>query len=140
MNNPREVTFMKHWIGRHVVIQRLDGAKSTVEGVLKGWDPVQEKVILGPGELIIPFRAIHRIMPRNSYPALNSIGYVVSHTIQFDNAVYFGSCVMVWRGNQLVSSQAILTSHDEDTVTLSNGMILRKDEHDFVVRSLRGNA
>lgn len=131
---------MKHWIGRHVVIQRLDGAKSMVEGVLKGWDPVQEKVILGPGELVIPFRSIHRIMPRNAYPALNSIGYVVNHTIQFDNAVYFGSSVMIWRGNRLVSSQAILTSHDEDTVTLSNGMILRKDEHYFVVRSLRGNA
>lgn len=42
---------MKHWIGRHVVIQRLDGAKSTVEGVLKSWDPIQEKVILGPGSL-----------------------------------------------------------------------------------------
>ena len=74
-------------------------------------------------------------MPRNAYPALNSIGYVVNHTIQFDNAVYFGSSVMIWRGNRLVSSQAILTSHDEDTVTLSNGMILRKDEHYFVVRS-----
>lgn len=129
---------MKHWIGRHVVIQRLDGARSTVEGVLKGWDPIQEKVTLGPSELVIPFRSIHRIMTKNSYPAWNAIGYVVKHTIQFDNAVYFGSCVMVWRGDNLVASQAVLTAHDKHTVTLSNGMILRKDEHEFVVRSLRG--
>ncbi|MGG3282721.1 hypothetical protein [Paenibacillus solani] len=129
---------MKHWIGRHVVIQRLDGARSTVEGVLKGWDPIQEKVTLGPGELVIPFGSIHRIMQRNTYPVWNAIGYVVKHTIQFDNAVYFGSCVMVWRGDNLVASQAVLTAHDKNTVTLSNGMILRKDEHEFVVRSLRG--
>lgn len=130
---------MKHWIGRHVVIQRLDGARSTVEGVLKGWDPIQEKVTLGPGELVIPFGSIHRIMQRNTYPVWNAIGYVVKHTIQFDNAVYFGSCVMVWKGDNLVASQAVLTAHDKNTVTLSNGMILRKDEHEFVVRSLRGH-
>ncbi|CAM3530290.1 MULTISPECIES: hypothetical protein [Paenibacillus] len=131
---------MKHWIGRHVVIERLDGGRTTVEGILKGWDPVQEKAILGPDELAIPFRAIHRIMPKTAYPVLNSIGYSVHHTIQFDNAVYFGSCVMVWRGDRLIHPKAVLASHDEETVTLTSGQRLRKDEHHFVVRSLRGNA
>lgn len=131
---------MKHWIGRHVVIERTDGGRSTVEGVLKVWDPVQERAILGPGDLVIPFRSIRRMMPKNAYPALNSIGYTVRHTIQFDNAVYFGSSVMVWRGNQLIHPMAVLASHDEETVTLTSGQRLRKEEHHFVVRSLRGNA
>ncbi|GAB6929663.1 hypothetical protein JCM10914A_36460 [Paenibacillus sp. JCM 10914] len=131
---------MKHWIGRHVVIQRTDGIKTTIEGVLKEWDPIQEKVVLGPGELVIPFRSILTIIPKSTQPSLNPIGYVVNHTIQFDNAVYFGSSVMIWRDDQLVISSAVLVSHDEATVTLSNGLILRKDQHDFIVRSLRGHS
>ncbi|MEK3731074.1 MULTISPECIES: hypothetical protein [Paenibacillus] len=129
---------MKHWIGRHVVIQRTDHAMTTVEGVLKGWDTVQEKVILAPGDLAIPFRSIHRIRQADSSAALHSIGYIISHNIQFDNAIYFGSSVMIWKGNRLVAGHAILTAHDEQTVTLSDGRRLLKDEHIFVVRSLRG--
>lgn len=131
---------MKHWIGRHVVIQRSDEAKSTVEGVLKDWDTAFERVILTPGDMAIPFRSIHRIRQVNSAAGLHSIGYIISHNIQFDNAIYFSSSVMIWKGDQLVAGQAILTAHDEQMVTLSGGLRLRKDEHTFVVRSLRGRA
>lgn len=129
---------MKHWVGRRVVVQRRDGAKVTVEGVLKIWDNVQEKIVIVPGDVVVPFHAISKIERSDMSPSLNSIGYKINHSIQFDNAVYFGSHVMVWRGNSLAASQAILRAHDAETVTLSNGTCLRKDEHNFVVRSLRG--
>ncbi|MGM1050017.1 MAG: hypothetical protein ACQEXX_28340 [Bacillota bacterium] len=129
---------MKHWIGRRVVIQRRDGTKVAVEGVLKTWDSVHEKLVIVPGDVVVPFHAIAKIERADRSPSLNSIGYKINHSIQFDNAVYFSSHVMVWRGDSLAASQAILTAHDAETVTLSNGIRLRKDEHSFVVRSLRG--
>lgn len=131
---------MKHWIGRRVVVQRRDGGKAAMEGTLKAWDDIQERIVLAPGDIAVPFQAIAKIEQANHSPALNSIGYMVNHSIQFDNAVYFRSSVMVWRGDTLAAYQAVLTAHDAETVTLSNGMRLRKDEHRFVVRSLRGRA
>ncbi|WP_106768252.1 hypothetical protein [Paenibacillus faecalis] len=129
---------MRHWIGRRVVVQRHDGTKSSVEGILKIWDSVQERLVLAPGDVVVPFHAIAKIERADHSPSLNSIGYKINHSIQFDNAVYFGSHVMVWRGNSLAAYQAILTAHDAETVTLSDGTRLRKDEYIFVVRSLRG--
>ena len=129
---------MKHWIGRRVVVQRRDGAKVAVEGVLKIWDQVQEKMVIVPGDVVVPFHAIAKVERADLSPSLNCIGYKISHSIQFDNAVYFRSNVMVWKGDFLEASQAILTAHDAETVTLANGVRLRKDEHSFVVRSLRG--
>lgn len=129
---------MKHWIGRRVVVHRRDGAKLPVEGVLKIWDNVHEKVVIVPGDVVVPFHAIAKIERADLSPSLNSIGYKVNHSIQFDNAVYFRSNVMIWKGDSLVTAQAILTAHDTETVTLLSGMRLRKAEHKFVVRSLRG--
>ncbi|WP_054955066.1 hypothetical protein [Paenibacillus dakarensis] len=129
---------MKHWVGRRVVVHRRDGARVAVEGVLKIWDNIHEKIVMVPGDIVVPFHAIVKIERADMSPSLNSIGYKMKHSIQFDNAVYFRSRVMIWKENSLLSAQSILTAHDAETVTLSNGVRLRKAEHNFVVRSLRG--
>lgn len=129
---------LKHWVGRHVLVHRRDGAKVTVEGVLKIWDNTQERVVIVPGDVVVPFHAIARIERADMTPSLNCIGYTIKHVIQFDNAIYFRSKVMIWRGDSLVATQAILTAHDSETVTLSSGERYLKANHSFVVRSLRG--
>lgn len=129
---------MKHWIGRRVVVQRRDGAKIAVEGILKIWDNVHERIVIVPGDVVVPFHAITKIERADRSPSLNSIGYRINHSIQFDNAVYFRSNVMIWKGDSLVTPQAILVAHDMETVTLSSGQRLQKNEYSFVVRSLRG--
>ncbi|QCT02297.1 hypothetical protein E6C60_1581 [Paenibacillus algicola] len=127
-------------MGRRIAVQQRDKDKTLTEGVLKSWDTVQERMILSPGEVSIPFHLVAKVEPSDHAPALNGIGYIIQHSIQFDNAVYFRSSVMVWKGDTLTAYQETLTAHDRDTVTLSNGLRLRKDEHCFVVRSLRGKA
>lgn len=129
---------MKHWIGRRVVIRRREGGKAELEGTLKVWDSKLERIILSPGDVTVPFQSIVSIEPMNEKPVLNPIGYIIRHAIQFDNAVYFRSSVMVWKGDRLAAYRAVMTEHDSDTVTLDSGAKLRKDEHRFVVRSLRG--
>ncbi|NMO94733.1 hypothetical protein [Paenibacillus lemnae] len=131
---------MKHWVGRHVAVLRRDSAGTVTEGTLKAWDTAQEKIVLSPGDITIPFHLVAKVEQLDHTPALNGIGYRVKHSMQFDNAVYFRSSVMVWKEDTLAAYQGVMTAHDQDTVTLSTGQCLRKDEHQFVVRSLRGRA
>lgn len=58
--------------------------------------------------------------------------------VQFENAIYFKSQVMIWRRAKIVALSTTIIRHDDDQVELADGRILRKDKHMFVVRSRRG--
>ncbi|MEY8746651.1 hypothetical protein AB9M62_46615 [Bacillales bacterium AN1005] len=69
---------------------------------------------------------------------VHKVGYVMKKAIQFDNAIYFKSEVMIWRRAKIVALSTTILRHDEDQVEIADGRFLRKDKYMFVVRSRRG--
>lgn len=134
---------MKNWIGRRVTILCNDKLHSRVKGTLRKWDEHNEWLVLGPHDLKLPFGEVCtiRLLPegKNAPDAVpHSVGYIMKDIRQFDNAVLFGSEVMIWRKDRLEAYRATLSSHNAETVTLSDGRTFRKAECTCVVRSLRG--
>ncbi|MXO80999.1 hypothetical protein GRP75_25105 [Paenibacillus sp. OT2-17] len=138
---------MRQWKGRQVILYHgNNGHTQKVRGTLEKWDDIRKCVILGPKMLAIPFENITHItmLPpgrerRCRHPAkLNAIGYVMSVPLQFDNAIHFQSAVTIWREDQLIAYNVKLVSHSAHDVILEDGQTLSKEEHLFVVRSLRG--
>ncbi|ALP38465.1 hypothetical protein ASL14_22075 [Paenibacillus sp. IHB B 3084] len=138
---------MRQWKGRQVILYYgNNGHTQKVRGTIEKWDDTHKCVILGPKMLSIPFENITYItmLPpgrerRSRHPAkLNSIGYVMSVPVQFDNAILFQSAVTVWKEDQLIAYNTKLTSHTDYDVVLDDGQTLSKEGHLFVVRSLRG--
>ncbi|WP_431087933.1 hypothetical protein [Paenibacillus sp. 8b26] len=138
---------MRQWKGRQVILYHgNNGHTQKVRGTIEKWDDTHKCVILGPKMLSIPFENITYIsmLPpgrerRSRHPAkLNTVGYVMSVPVQFDNAILFQSAVTVWKEDQLIAYNAKLTSHTDYDVVLDDGQILSKEGHLFVVRSLRG--
>ncbi|GAB6990572.1 hypothetical protein [Paenibacillus pini] len=135
---------MKHWTGKRVIIDCNNKLQPRLKGIIRRWDEVNGCVVLGPHEIRVPFDHIIKIVAlpdgMNACPPADaSVSYVMKDEIQFDNAVYFHSSVMIWRGQQLIAMRAILAHHDLNTVTLDNGSVLSKADHSFVVRALRGS-
>lgn len=138
---------MQHWIGRRVMVVRMDGRKDPVQGILLKWDEEAEFVVIGAKRIKIPFAQIARIhaLPEDAHnrkkkarSSLHSVGYVMRQPLQFDNAIYFRSAVTVWKGPKLIAYRAIIVSHDPIYVELEDGRKLEKDLYTFVVRSRRG--
>ncbi|MET3210835.1 UNVERIFIED_CONTAM: hypothetical protein ABIC26_003796 [Paenibacillus sp. PvR008] len=138
---------MRQWKGCQVILYHgNNGHTQKVRGTIEKWDDTHKCVILGPKMLSIPFENITYISMfppgrerRSRHPAkLNSIGYVMSVPLQFDNAILFQSAVTVWKEDQLIAYNAKLTSHTDYDVVLDDGQTLSKESHLFVVRSLRG--
>jgi hypothetical protein len=138
---------MRQWKGRQVILYHgNNGHTQKVRGTIEKWDDTHKCVILGPKMLSIPFENITYItmLPpgrerRSRQPAkLNSIGYVMSVPLQFDNAILFQSAVTVWKEDQLIAYNSKLASHTDYDVVLDDGQTLSKEDHLFVVRSLRG--
>ncbi|WP_211745386.1 hypothetical protein [Paenibacillus sp. Marseille-Q4541] len=140
---------MQHWIGRRVMVVRMDGRKDPVQGILLKWDEEAELIVVGAKRIKIPFAQIARIqtLPEDAHgrgkkkarSSLHSIGYIMRQSIQFDNAIYFRSAVTIWKGPKLIAYRATITSHDQFQVELEDGQIFEKDLYTFVVRSRRGH-
>lgn len=133
---------MKGWIGRRVTIYCNDNLHTRVKGTLRKWDDVNERLTIGPHDLILPFSdvcTIQLLSDGKSAPAAapNPVGYIMRDTGQFDNAVYFRSPVMIWIKDRLAAHRATIQSHDAKTVTLSDGRTFRKAECTCVVRSMK---
>ncbi|MCL6604195.1 MAG: hypothetical protein K6T94_15125 [Paenibacillus sp.] len=134
---------MKHWVGRPVIMYCDEPPYRILKGVLRKWDPVIERAVIGHQEISVPFRDIAWIKSlapkeRALKPVLHSVGYVMRERQQFDNAVYFKSAVTVWKGEVLIALNTTIVSHTKGSVTLEDGQNLMKGTHIFVVRSLRG--
>lgn len=138
---------MHQWKGRQVILYHDNkGHTQKVRGTLVKWDDTRKYVILGPKMLAVPFENIAYITMlslgrerKSRHPAkLNSIGYVMSVSLQFDNAIHFQSAVTVWKDDKLIACNIKLVSHTDHDVVLEDGQTLSKEGHLFVVRSLRG--
>lgn len=140
---------MQHWIGRRVIVDRMDGHKDPVQGILLKWDDEAQLVVVGAKRIKIPFAQIARIhaLPEDAHgrgkrkarSSLHSVGYIMRQPLQFDNAIYFRSAVTIWKGPKLIAYRAVVKSHDQTYVELENGQKLEKDLYTFVVRSRRGH-
>lgn len=110
------------------------------------WDEEAECVRIGPKRIKVSFDniAMIRPLPDESLPLkkarseVHKIGYVMKKAVQFENAIYFKSQIMIWRRAKIVALCTTIVRHDEDQVELEDGRLLRKDKHMFVVRSRRG--
>ena len=140
---------LEHWVGRYVTVIRINDDR-TYSARLDAWDCEQDRIVLGPKLLYIPIGEILKIVPSEPGPfrrgpsagiqaRIYSVGYIIREPIQYANAIHFHSPVMVWRGNQLLRYRTTIVSHTEDEVVLRTGERLSKQEHRFVVRSIRGN-
>ncbi|CAJ1314320.1 hypothetical protein PO903_20445 [Paenibacillus sp. PK4536] len=137
---------MKHWEGKKVVVTRDDEYSSRLYGTIQYWDESKNRLILQPGAINVLLNDILYIKELEQLPQelessaaeLNHIGYIMKLPVQFDNAILFGSQVMIWQGDRLVELQAQIVRHDHQQVVLGNGRILRKSDYRFIVRSLRG--
>lgn len=137
---------MKHWIGRQVVIHLEENSYFHIKGTLRKWDDSGFCIVKGLHEKKIYFQEIRKIELAGSIDSnhkelerslLHSVGYMLTTNIQFDNAIYFNSFIMVWNKDQLITYGTKITAHDKEYVTLIDGTTLRKDQFQFVVRSLR---
>jgi hypothetical protein len=141
-----EVRTLRHWIGRKVAVYRATGIREPLKGTLVEWDEEAECVRIGPKRIKVSFDniAMIRPLPEESLPLkkarseVHKVGYVMKKAIQFENAIYFKSQVMIWRRAKIVALSTTILRHDEDQVELADGRVLRKDKHMFVVRSRRG--
>ncbi|MDP4096901.1 hypothetical protein OIN60_08965 [Paenibacillus sp. P96] len=135
---------MRQWIGRQVIVHYEEDGMIQIRGTVERMNYADKCLILGPKMQSIPFEQISVIEPLNadhkgrSRRRLNSVGYVMSDMLQFDNAVYFQSAVTVWQGEQLVAYNLRIRSHDRNFAVMADGRKLSKDTCTFVVRSLRG--
>ncbi|WP_379131773.1 hypothetical protein [Paenibacillus sp. sgz500958] len=134
---------MKHWVGRPVILYCGEPPYRTMKGVLRKWDTVLGRAVIGHQEIAVPFRDIALIKAltpkeRAFPPVLHSVGYIMRERRQFDNAIYFKSAVTVWRGEKLIALHTTIIAHTKGAVTLADGQNLQKGNHIFVVRSLRG--
>lgn len=137
---------MKHWIGRQVVIYLERNSYFQIKGILRKWDSSGFCIVKGLNEKKIYFQEISKIELANAIDPyqkelerslLHSVGYMLTSDIQFDNAIYFKSFIMVWNKDQLMTYGTKITAHDKEYVTLIDGTALKKDQFQFVVRSLR---
>lgn len=133
---------MKHWIGRQVIIYCDTDLHPPIKGILRRWDGSGFCIVRGTHDKKIYFCNIRTIelvnkIQESQSPSLHSIGYIMNKALQFDNAIYFKSFVMIWNKDKLFAYGVTLTAHDNETVTLSDDRILYKDQFQFVVRSLR---
>lgn len=55
------------------------------------------------------------------------------HQVDFDNAVFTGVSVSVWRANQQIDFGGKMTKHDDAAVYIEGGYFLKR-EFDFFVR------
>lgn len=136
---------MKHWIGRQVVIYLEQNSYSHIKGTLRKWDSSGFCIVKGLNEKKIYFQDISKIQlsptdltdEDSERLLLHSVGYNLITDIQFDNAIYFKSFVMVWHKDVLMAYGARITGHDTELVTLSDESIWEKEQFQFIVRSLR---
>ncbi|CAH1208790.1 hypothetical protein [Paenibacillus sp. JJ-223] len=137
---------MRHWEGRKVAVYRASGIREPLKGTLVEWDEEAECVRIGPKRIKVSFDniAMIRPLPEESLPLkkarsdVHKVGYVMKKALQFDNAIYFKSRVMIWHRAKIVAYSTTILRHDEDQVVIADGRKLRKDKHLFVVRSRRG--
>ncbi|AJS57795.1 hypothetical protein [Paenibacillus sp. IHBB 10380] len=133
---------MKHWIGRQVIVYSDTEHHPPIIGILRRWDSSGFCIVGGTYNKKIYFRNIRKIEKVNGSresqsSSLHSVGYIMNTSLQFDNAIYFKSFVMIWNKDELFAYGVTLMAHDNETVTLSDDRILYKDQFQFVVRSLR---
>lgn len=137
------------WIGKYVIVYRINDDR-TYPMRVEGWDDEQGRMLLGPRAVSLPAEEILKIVPQEpghfrrgpsaGIPAApHSVGYIMSRKIQFDNAIHFQSPVMVWKGSRLIHYRCYLGGHNETEVLLKSGDRLLKQDHLFVVRTMRGN-
>lgn len=136
---------MKHWIGRQVVVYLEQNSYCHIKGTLRKWDSSGFCIVKGLNEKKIYFQDISKIQlsptdltdEDSERLLLHSVGYNLITDIQFDNAIYFKSFVMVWHKDVLMAYGARITGHDTELVTLSDESIWEKEQFQFIVRSLR---
>lgn len=129
-----------------MAVYRASGIREPLKGTLVEWDEEAECVRIGPKRIKVSFDniAMIRPLPEESLPLkkarsdLHKVGYVMKKALQFDNAIYFKSRVMIWHRTKIVAYSTTILRHDEDQVVIADGRKLRKDKHLFVVRSRRG--
>lgn len=137
------------WIGRYVTILRVHEDKAC-SGRIDGWDLEKRRLVLGPKPTFISFEDILKITVTGERPyrwrasagrtaGRHTVGYKMKDRIQFENAIHFHSPVTIWKGDQVVKLRAVIVSHNAQQVVLRTGEVLNKQEHCFVVRSVRGN-
>ncbi|WP_138493167.1 hypothetical protein [Paenibacillus pinistramenti] len=140
---------LSKWTGRYVTIIRRNEER-TYSARIEAWDYDRERLLLGPKPVYIPLEEILKIIPADPgpfrrgtaaglAPRPHSVGYVMNSELQFDNAVQFRSPIMIWKGDRVLHYRSILSGHDAHSVTLRTGERLEKQDHRFVVRSIRGN-
>lgn len=142
---------MEDLVGRRVSICYGNQMQYEAVGTVQEWDEVNEFVRLAPDDLILGFKDIAKIevmdaiettvaeaLSARSYQARN-VRFVMSSSVQFDNALYFQSAVSVWKGDRMACLEGIIVDHTDDTVTMQDGQIFNKTECQFTVKSILGS-
>ncbi|USB34546.1 hypothetical protein [Paenibacillus sp. YPG26] len=139
------------WIGQEVIVY-CQSQEDIYTGTIEAWDKAANKLILGPRSIAVPLDDIIKIQPgsrgrrvarrvlktKTEKAAPHSVGYIMKNRVQFDNAIYFKSPVAVWRANKLLHYHTTIHQHNEHEVILITGEKYLKQNHMFVVRSIRG--
>jgi len=140
---------MEKLVGKHVIVYYGQRMQLTAHGTLSEWDEQEEMITLSPDGIRIPIGQIAKvelmepIEPRSELardPAYRSgnVRFVMHDPVQFDNAIYFQSPVSIWHKDHLICHENRIIHHTAHEVTIQDGTVFRKDECQFIVKSMIG--
>lgn len=138
---------MQELMNKKVNLFTIHNRQHSITGTIKGWDDMQEHLILEPQHMIIPFKHIAKleVLEPITLPTVNELAwhatsqgvlrFVMHEPAQFENAIYFRSPVTVWQGDQLLCMNSRIDEHNQEHVRMENGATYRKADCTFIVQS-----
>ncbi|WP_018756630.1 hypothetical protein [Paenibacillus terrigena] len=140
---------MKNLVGKQVMVYYGQRMQLTAQGTLSEWNEQEEMITLAPEGIRIPIAQIAKVellepvearseLAQDPAYRSGNVRFVMHDTVQFDNAIYFQSPVSIWHKDRLICHENRIIHHTEHEVTIQGGTVFRKDECQFIVKSMIG--